>query len=240
MGIIYLEGTVFNADVKCGNLAIVNTVNCLGVMGAGIALEYKLRYPEMFEDYRSKCQEKLITVGRVDYYKDSLNKITIVNFPTKGHFRYPSRMEWIKAGLKDFVETYKKHNIEAVVFPKLGTLNGGLDWDAVKNEMEFYLGKLDIPVYICLDTVPFAQGKEKEMVERYNEMTAEELQSAGIKLNRTQLEIINSEKKKGELRRFWEISRYEKIGEKAYSQIFNYFYHQEHKCEQLSLFDLGI
>ena len=93
----YYKGTVFNAGAE----AIVNTVNCDGVMGAGIALEFGLRYPDMYKDYVIKCKKGDICTGKVDYFKDS-SGIIIVNFPTKIHFKYPSKIEWIESGLKAF------------------------------------------------------------------------------------------------------------------------------------------
>ena len=141
--IIYTEGTVFNAGAQ----AIVNTVNCDGFMGAGIALEFSLRYPKMLVDYETKCKNDLVKIGKVDYF--NMGDTIIINFPTKQHFQFQSKLAWIENGLKDFVATYKKHNIESVAFPKLGTSNGGLNWDDVKSIMEGYLSKIDLKVYIC-------------------------------------------------------------------------------------------
>ena len=104
--IVVSKGTVFNTDAK----ALVNTVNCKGVMGAGIALEFKLRYPAMNKDYVSKCESGLIKVGKVDYF---CGNPTVINFPTKYDFKFPSRIEWIESGLKDFVNTYFEHDFES-------------------------------------------------------------------------------------------------------------------------------
>ena len=149
----YYDGTVFNTPAK----TIVNTVNCAGVMGAGIALEFKLRYPEMYEDYVQKCKNKEMKTGRPRIYEYS-DGLWILNFPTKGHWRFPSKINWIEEGLKYFAENYKKRNIESIAFPKLGTNNGGLDWIEVKSLMENYLRDLDIDVYICLDEKTEAEG----------------------------------------------------------------------------------
>ena len=134
--ITYLEGTVFNSNAE----AVVNTINCVGVMNAGIALEFGLRYPEMLSEYQKKCKNKEIQTGKIYYYiaKDK----TIVNFPTKWHFKYPSKLEWIEEGLRDFVKTYKQYGFKSVAFTKLGTLNGKLDWNDVKQLMEKYLSNL--------------------------------------------------------------------------------------------------
>ncbi len=178
----YTKSSVFNVDVEVD--AIVNTVNCLGVMGAGIALEFKLRYPLMYNDYVLKCNEKMINVGKVDYYKGDYSEI-IINFPTKWHFKYPSKMKWVEDGLKDFIKTYKKYDVKSVAFPKLGTNNGGLEWNSVKLLMERYLSDLEIDIYICLDDLDIPEGVEKQMLELFNSVKISDLEKT-IKLNKTQ------------------------------------------------------
>lgn len=235
--IIYSEGTVFNA----GTQAVVNTVNCTGVMGAGIALEFMLRYPEMFEDYESKCKDKRIITGKVDYFKNGDGSI-IINFPTKWHFKYPSKLVWIEQGLQDFAKTYSQKGITSVAFPKLGTSNGGLNWSEVKVLMEKYLSNLDVDVYICLDNKKDAEGIEKTMLDKFNSTSIEQISSL-VKLNSKQRENIQ---KHIPYNRFWKISETESVGMKTYSMIFRYFYElalgikQEESLDnsQLSFFDL--
>jgi len=228
----YFRGTVFNSAAN----AIVNTINCTGVMGAGIALEFKLRFPNMYKDYYCKCKNDLIKVGFVDYYKTSDDTI-IVNFPTKWHFKYPSKMQWIEEGLIHFAQTYSKAGITSVAFPKLGTGKGGLNWSDVKVLMEKHLSHLDIEVIICLDESKEAEGVESKMLDAFNSTNIEEL-AKSIKL---------SEKQKDNLRRnmpykrFWQIADTPSIGIKTYSAIFNAYYSiainpmEIHK--QLSFFD---
>lgn len=225
----YLEGTVFNTDAD----AIVNTINCVGVMNAGIALEYGLRYPELLKDYEQKCKNKEITVGHIYYFQDK-DKL-IVNFPTKWHFKYPSKIEWIEDGLRDFVKTYKQHNIKSIAFAKLGTLNGGLDWNKVKILMEKYLGNLDIPVYICLDNKKEAEGLEKEMLEVFNNMSSMDLKE-NIRLTSQQLETLEQSMP---INRFWKIKELDGIGPTTYKNLFNYCKKQTtgERYEQLNLFD---
>lgn len=211
--ISYSKSTVFNT--KCH--AVVNTVNCVGVMGKGIALEYKLRYPEMFLDYQSKCKNKEIRTGQVDYWN---NGVIIINFPTKYHFQYPSKLEWIEEGLDNFVKTYKKYNIRSVAFPKLGVNNGELDWDVVKDVMEKYLSNLDIEVMICLDELKIAEGKELEMVNSFNQSSFEQI-SLNVKLNTKQIENLELSKP---ISRFREVSRIDLIGSTTYTKLFKHFY----------------
>ena len=229
--VIINKGTVFNTDAK----AIVNTVNCKGVMGAGIALEFQLRYPAMNEEYIRKCEDGSIRVGKVDYYDGDP---IIINFPTKYDFKFPSKIEWVEAGLQDFISTYSNHNIDTVAFPKLGAGRGGLDWQQVKALMIRYLDPLDIKVYICEDTLPYAEGIEKEMVDRLNKTSASMLASK-IRLNDKQRVAIDSGKP---YIRFWHLGRIDSIGAKTYENVFKYFYN---KCinmsgEQINMLDEGL
>ena len=207
----YYNGTVFNCDAE----AIVNTVNCLGVMGAGIALEFSLRYPEMFKDYEEKCKRDMIRTGSVDYYHYE-DKV-IVNFPTKWHFKYPSKIEWVEQGLKDFVSTYRSQGIRSVAFPKLGTYNGGLEWETVRYLMERYLGAIDIPVYICLDTSE-AEGLEKKMLDFVNSLDVSSLKPH-MRVTEKQMETIERNRP---FKRFWMIKELDGIGITVYSKLFNY------------------
>lgn len=229
--VILSKGTVFNTDAK----ALVNTVNCKGVMGAGIALEFQLRFPSMNEDYMRKCEDGIIKVGKVNYYG---NNPVIINFPTKYDFKYPSKIEWVEAGLKDFVSTYDSHNIESVAFPKLGAGKGGLDWPQVKALMFRYLEPLDIKVYICEDTLPYAEGVEKKMVDKLNDTPISFL-STKVRLNERQKEAIEKGKPYS---RFWHLGKTDSIGTKTYESLFKYFYDYSicHAGEQISLLDEGL
>jgi len=140
----YIKGDIFSSPAK----VIVNTVNTLGVMGKGIALEYKERYPAMFIAYRNACEKKLLTIGKLMIYYAPDHWILL--FPTKENWRNPSRIEYLEAGLDKFVNTYAEKNISSIAFPKLGCGNGELFWDDVKPVMESYLKKLPIDVYVYL------------------------------------------------------------------------------------------
>ena len=97
---------------------LVNTVNTEGVMGKGIAREFKQIYPEMFREYQTLCERGLFDVGKLHWYKTA-NK-WVLNFPTKKHWRRPSEVEYIRTGLKRFVATYHEQGVTAVSFPQLG------------------------------------------------------------------------------------------------------------------------
>lgn len=143
--------------IKTGNIftsqsqTLVNTVNCNGVMGAGIALEFKLRLPDMFEQYVEHCKRDRIAIGKLWLYKpppDSREQRWVLNFPTKLHWKYPSKMEYLQAGLEKFVATYQARGIQSIAFPILGSANGGLDEEESLALMQKYLLNCDIPVEI--------------------------------------------------------------------------------------------
>ncbi len=156
----YSKTTVFNINTQ----TIVNTVNCVGAMGAGLALEFKLRFPEMYEEYVIRCKKKEVKIG-IPYIYSYDNDLLILNFPTKDHWKYPSKIEWIEEGLDYFVSNHKEWGITSIAFPKLGSSNGKLDWQNVRLLMEKYLENIDIEVYICLDEENEANGIEKKMLD---------------------------------------------------------------------------
>ena len=123
-------GNIF--DSKCNT--IVNTVNCVGVMGKGIALEFKKKYPEMYSDYSKKCDSGEVHPG-IPYIFRNPGGVQIINFPTKDHWRSPSRLSYVVRGLDWFIENYQFYGISSVAFPPLGCGNGGLDWDTVGPQM---------------------------------------------------------------------------------------------------------
>lgn len=144
MSIKVIKGNIFNTKAQ----TIVNTVNCVGAMGKGIALVYKLRYPRMFDLYSEYCKSKLIDIGKLWLYKGEDDAPWVLNFPTKYHWKYPSKIEYIEKGLQKFVDTYQAKGITSVAFPMLGTHNGGLDKNTILTLMEKYLSQCDIPIEI--------------------------------------------------------------------------------------------
>ena len=143
--ITYVESDLFASPAK----VLVNTVNTVGVMGKGIARDFKRIYPEMFDQYQHYCDRSMLDIGKLWLYKTSHK--WILNFPTKRHWRNNSRMEYIEDGLEKFVDTYDSKGIVSVSFPMLGCGNGELDWSSeVQPLMEKYLGKLPIEIYIHL------------------------------------------------------------------------------------------
>lgn len=138
---IVKKGNIF--DSKC--TTIVNTVNCVGVMGKGLALDFKKKYPEMFMDYVLRCDRGEVKPGLPYVYHDKTG-INIMNFPTKDHWRTPSKLSYIEDGLNWFINNYKDNNIESIAFPPLGCGNGGLSWNLVESIM--YKKLADLPIKI--------------------------------------------------------------------------------------------
>ena len=131
----FAEGNLLDAKVD----ALVNTVNTVGVMGKGIALMFKDAYPENFRAYAAACKAGEVEVGRMFVTaRDDLvdGPRWIVNFPTKNHWRHPSRIEWIEAGLADLVAFVTRHGVRSIALPPLGSGNGGLEWQAVRPLIE--------------------------------------------------------------------------------------------------------
>jgi O-acetyl-ADP-ribose deacetylase (regulator of RNase III) len=143
---------------------VVNTVNCVGVMGKGIAQTFKKRYPDMFRIYGDICARGLLVPGKLWLWHgpDQL----VLNFPTKRHWRNPSRLEWIELGLKKFVHEYARRGIVEISFPRLGCGNGGLGWDDVRPLMERYLSKLPIQIYVHDYEVDIGIPEHMEAVTR--------------------------------------------------------------------------
>jgi uncharacterized protein YwgA/O-acetyl-ADP-ribose deacetylase (regulator of RNase III) len=130
--------------LKSSAQTLVNTVNCVGVMGKGIALAFKRRYPDMFKDYVARCDRGEVELGRPYLFRASDH--WIVNFPTKKHWRAVSRLSDIEAGL-DYLEAhYKAWGITSLAVPPLGCGNGQLEWSVVGPTLVRHLARFDIPV----------------------------------------------------------------------------------------------
>lgn len=142
---------------KTGNLlvedveALVNTVNCVGVMGRGIALQFKKKFPENFKLYAAACKREEIVPGKMFVYKTGalMNPKYVINFPTKRHWRGASKMEDIENGLQDLVKVIKDLKIQSIALPPLGCGLGGLDWNTVRVRIESVMNELhDVDVVV--------------------------------------------------------------------------------------------
>lgn len=222
----YTDTTVFNVGAQ----TIVNTVNCVGVMGAGLALEFQLRFPKMERDYVERCSQKKVAVGRPYLYKD-YGSPWILNFPTKYHWKHPSKIEWVEQGLKYFVDHYQRGGITSVAFPKLGCSNGGLEWNIVSPLMEKYLKDLDIDVFICEDTEKVASGIEGMMVHMLNDIENLSWSSELSLRSDIKRKIISALP----VHRFRDLRKVEGIGKQTYKDVFSFLYSSADHCNEKTL-----
>ncbi|MCJ2184414.1 macro domain-containing protein [Novosphingobium sp. 1949] len=150
----FTQGDMFeaSADIR------VNTVNCVGVMGAGVAKAFKQRYPEMFKDYQSACKDGQVRPGQMYVWK-SLEGDWIINFPTKRHWRNPSRYEDIEAGLDDLRAYLEGIGPVTVALPALGCGNGGLDWGRVSNLIRDKLDGLNAHILVFAPSASHQAGR---------------------------------------------------------------------------------
>lgn len=151
----YLKGNLLDADTQ----ALVNTVNTVGVMGKGIALQFKERFPMNYKLYSEACKKGEVVIGKMFVVKENTFKgeKIIVNFPTKTEWFKKSQYNYIEEGLKDLIKVIDKYKIKSIAIPPLGSGNGGLKWDKVKSMMNEYLGELAIEIIIY---EPNAEVKE--------------------------------------------------------------------------------
>lgn len=163
-----LVGDIFNSNAQ----TLINTVNCVGIMGKGIAAEFKKRFPEMFDDYVDRCKKGGVKPGVPYLFKSSSLFATgpqVINFPTKSDWRAASRVEDIEKGLKILASKYKEWGVESIAVPPLGCGNGQLLWETVGPLIYNYLSKLDIPVMMYAPYgTPSAQLTEKFLSQEYN------------------------------------------------------------------------
>ena len=198
----FIQGNLLEAPVE----ALVNTVNTVGVMGKGIALMFKEAFRANFLAYEEACEHHEIKIGRM--FVTETHALSgpkwIINFPTKKHWRQPSKLEWITEGLGDLKRVIEQNQIHSVAVPPLGSGNGGLNWSDVRQEVERILGHLEnveVVVYEPIEkyqNVAKRTGVEKltparalmaEMIRRYwvlgIECTYLEVQKLGWFLERT-------------------------------------------------------
>ena len=142
--IIYTTGDLLKSSAD----ALVNTVNCEGYMGKGIAYQFKLKFPENNKDYVKACKTGELQIGKLHYFKED-GKV-IVNFPTKNKWRAKSKMEYVEKGLDELIPLIAKLGVQSIAIPPLGSGNGGLVWSEVKKLIEEKLIAVDEKVQIYI------------------------------------------------------------------------------------------
>ncbi len=172
----YIEGDLFSSPAQ----VLVNTVNTVGVMGKGIALEFKKKYPDMFLRYKEQCDKHKLVIGKLMLWYEPDHWLLL--FPTKEHWRNPSKIEYIEKGLMAFVRKYADYNISSIAFPKLGCGNGELDWNDVRPLMEKYLKDLPIDVFIYLGKgeINEPEHKYQDKMDDFLKQNARDLSFTGI------------------------------------------------------------
>ncbi len=144
--ITFTKGDLFESRAE----ALVNAVNCVGVMGKGIALQFKQRFPENFSLYADACLFQEVQIGKmfVTQPTDPSLPRWIINFPTKKHWSNPSKLEWIEDGLKDLRRFLIEQKVQSVAIPALGAGLGGLDWSDVRALIERELAGLEAEIIV--------------------------------------------------------------------------------------------
>lgn len=160
----FLTGNLLDSPAQ----ALVNTVNTVGVMGKGIALQFKNQFPINYKIYSEACEKKELKIGSLLVTEETSllggSKI-IINFPTKTNWRLPSEYTYIEAGLKELVKVIEEKNIASIAIPPLGSGNGGLDWEKVKTLLVAYLSSLSCDIYIYEPSHAIIEALKKERVK---------------------------------------------------------------------------
>ena len=165
----YLKGDLLSSNAQ----ALVNTVNTVGVMGKGIALQFKKRFPHNFKVYKKACDEGTFSIGQVLVVKDGdlMQKKIIINFPTKKHWRGNSKYEYIETGLTALKEAIRTNNIKSVAIPPLGCGHGGLEWDKVKTLIQAALNDLDCEIEVYTPNEHIKEILQRENTSREVKLT---------------------------------------------------------------------
>ena len=150
MGIVYVSGNILEAKTE----VITNAVNCVGIMGAGLALQFAKKYPEMVKDYREACRYKALYPGQIHVYElhSTSPPFYIFNFPTKTDLK-PSQLAYIEKGLNTMRKVLSTTDIKSISIPKLGCGFGGLNWSDVNSLIKKYLAELNIEIRVYGDDI---------------------------------------------------------------------------------------
>jgi O-acetyl-ADP-ribose deacetylase (regulator of RNase III) len=160
----FTQGNLLDAKVE----AVVNTVNTVGVMGKGIALMFKERFPENYKAYAAACAAEEVKIGKmfVTAGVELDGPKWIINFPTKQHWRQPTKFEWIRSGLDDLKRVIEEKKIRSIAVPPLGCGNGGLDWQEVRRLIEAALADVDVEAIIYEPTAKYQNVAKKKGLEK--------------------------------------------------------------------------
>lgn len=218
MAVEIIKGNIFTTNCQ----TIVNAVNCVGVMGAGIALEFKLRYPEMFDHYVNLCVAKQLDIGKLWIYKSPTR--WVLNFPTKKHWKYPSKLEYLEAGLQKFASTYAERGVTSVAFPLLGADRGGVDPYQSQELLVRYLKPLSIHAEIYLYDQNAKDDLFEDFVTKLHSQTVEQIAKA-TSLRKHYVEKVLEAIETQDIHQINQLGRIQGIGIKTIEKIFSYTFH---------------
>jgi len=225
--IIKRRGNIFTTEAQ----TIVNTVNCEGVMGAGIAYEFRLRHKKMFKRYVELCEQEEIKIGKLWIYNYDDKKV--LNFPTKNSWKQPTYESYLDKGLKKFVDTYKQKGIKSIAFPLLGADKGGLSQDKSFAIMEKYLSQCDIDVEIWYFDPLAKDDLFEKFVSIVNALELSSLKEAtSIRLDI--LKKIIEATKREDINSMSALLRVKGVGDKSLEKLFEYVINYK---KELTLFD---
>lgn len=160
----FVTGDILSSQAE----ALVNTVNTVGVMGKGVALQFKNQFPHNYTLYKKACERHELTIGTLLVIDDESllqGKKTIINFPTKTDWRLPSEYSYVEKGLQELVKVIRERNFTSIAIPPLGAGNGGLNWVRVKELLLSYLHEVDCDVYIYEPNAAIQEVLKKERVK---------------------------------------------------------------------------
>lgn len=228
-----ITGNIFTTQHQ----TIVNTVNCVGVMGAGIALECRFRYPAMFQQYLKYCEAGQIDIGILWIYK--ADDRWILNFPTKKHWKYPSKEAYLHAGLKKFMDTHAAKGVTSAAFPVLGGQHGGLGVEQSIGIMESYLRHCSIPIEIYQYDPMATDDVFDKFKERIGSLDLQVLKRrTGLRID--YIERIREALKNPDLRQLNQLAQVQGIGDKTLEKAFAFVRDQAEADEASCQFGLGL
>ncbi|MBO5381661.1 MAG: macro domain-containing protein [Bacteroides sp.] len=223
-----IKGNIFTTKKQ----TIVNTINCVGIMGAGVAYEFRLRYPDMYKKYIELCNNKMLNIGTLWIYKG--DDKWVLNFPTKYHWKYESKTEYLEKGLQKFIDTYKEKGITSIAFPMLGASNGGIKEEVSLNIMKKYLEKCDIDIEIY-HYDPLAYDDKflhfKEIWDSISDKDLHTLSGIGI----SYIKKIREALKEDNIRSMSKLLTIKGIGDVTLEKSFRFI--ENYKNKQLNLLD---
>ncbi|MFC2084012.1 type I restriction-modification system subunit M [Bacteroidota bacterium] len=212
-----IKGNLFTSKSQ----TLVNTVNTIGVMGAGIALEFRLRYPDMFQRYKKLCVKNQIQIGKLWIYKTP--ERWILNFPTKDNWKDDSKIEYLKKGLNKFLCTYKEKGVTSISFPVLGASHGKIPDDISLKIMLEYLNQCDIPVDIYKFDPDASDDLYDKLKDKFINMLPEEIKEK-TKIQKQYAEKLLDALKDNQIRNISRLSSKEGIGIKTLEKVFDYLF----------------